>query len=74
MLDVFYFVLLFRTTGKCWVIKIKRFVGYLPTPRVQKPGDNPKIFKVGAILISGTFWGISLFSMQEQYITYEINE
>ena len=26
---------------------------YLPTPRVQKPGDNPKSFKVGAIFIIG---------------------
>ena len=28
MLEVFYFVLLFRMAGKCWVIKLKRFVGY----------------------------------------------
>ena len=28
MLEVFYFVLLFRMPGKCWVIKLKRFVGY----------------------------------------------
>ena len=28
MLEVFYFALLFRMAGKCWVIKLKRFVGY----------------------------------------------
>ena len=28
MLEVFYFVLLFRMPGKCWVIKLERFVGY----------------------------------------------
>ena len=27
MLEVFYFVLLFRMAGKCWVITLKRFVG-----------------------------------------------
>ena len=29
---------------------------YLPTPRVQKPGDNPKNFEVGAIFISRPFF------------------
>ena len=28
MLEVFYCVLLSRMAGKCWVIKLKRFVGY----------------------------------------------
>ena len=28
MSEVFYFVLLFRMAGKCWVVKLKRFVGY----------------------------------------------
>ena len=28
MLEVFHFVLLFRMAGNCWVIKLKRFVGY----------------------------------------------
>ena len=28
MLEVFYFVLLFRMAGKCWVIKLTCFVGY----------------------------------------------
>ena len=27
-MEVFYSVLLFRMTGKCWVIKLKRFLGY----------------------------------------------
>ena len=28
MLEVFYFALLFRMAGECWVTKLKRFVGY----------------------------------------------
>ena len=28
MLEAFYFVLLFRMAGNCWVIKLKRFEGY----------------------------------------------
>ena len=28
MLEVFYFVVLFRMAGNCWVIKLKRFVGH----------------------------------------------
>ena len=28
MLEVFHFALLFRMAGNCWVIKLKRFVGY----------------------------------------------
>ena len=44
-------------------------------PEYKNLETTPKIFKVGAIFISGRFFfGISLFSMQLQYITYEINE
>ena len=28
ILEAFYFVLPFRMAGDCWVIKLKRFVGY----------------------------------------------
>ena len=28
MLEVFYLAFLFRMAGKCWVIKLKRFVGH----------------------------------------------
>ena len=66
MSEVFYFVLLFRMAGKCWVVKLKRFVGY--RSRVYWKGT------VSLVALCGRLYGEKMFRnrCQKQVLTARV--